>query len=53
VGFADEHLIPVVDEALGNSAYLADLGDGRALAMLADGTQDWAAATGRPLREGR
>ncbi|MFH8386817.1 rhodanese-like domain-containing protein [Kitasatospora sp. NPDC018058] len=31
--FADEHLIPLVDEGLGNSAYLVDLGDGRALAM--------------------
>jgi glyoxylase-like metal-dependent hydrolase (beta-lactamase superfamily II)/rhodanese-related sulfurtransferase len=33
VGFADDHLIPLVDEGLGNSAYLLDLGDGRALAM--------------------
>ncbi|OKJ91672.1 hydrolase [Streptomyces sp. CB02400] len=33
MGFADEHLIPLVDEGLGNSAYLLDLGDGRALAM--------------------
>jgi glyoxylase-like metal-dependent hydrolase (beta-lactamase superfamily II)/rhodanese-related sulfurtransferase len=33
VGFADDHLIPLVDEGLGNSAYLADLGDGRALAV--------------------
>ncbi|POX55364.1 MBL fold metallo-hydrolase [Streptomyces sp. Ru71] len=29
----DEHLIPLVDEGLGNSAYLVDLGDGRALAV--------------------
>lgn len=28
-----EHLISVVDEGLGNSAYLLDLGDGRALAV--------------------
>jgi glyoxylase-like metal-dependent hydrolase (beta-lactamase superfamily II)/rhodanese-related sulfurtransferase len=33
VGFAEDHLIPLVDEGLGNSAYLVDLGDGRALAM--------------------
>ncbi|MEV2255930.1 MBL fold metallo-hydrolase [Streptomyces sp. NPDC050147] len=33
MGFADDHLIPLVDEGLGNSAYLLDLGDGRALAM--------------------
>src|SRR5687767_12719321 len=29
----DELLIPIVDEGLGNSAYLVDLGDGRALAV--------------------
>jgi glyoxylase-like metal-dependent hydrolase (beta-lactamase superfamily II)/rhodanese-related sulfurtransferase len=29
----DVRLIPVVDEGLGNSAYLLDLGDGRALAI--------------------
>lgn len=29
----DEQLIPIVDEGLGNSAYLLDLGDGRALAV--------------------
>lgn len=33
MGFADDHLIPLVDEGLGNSAYLLDLGDGRALAV--------------------
>jgi glyoxylase-like metal-dependent hydrolase (beta-lactamase superfamily II)/rhodanese-related sulfurtransferase len=33
MGFAEEHLIPLVDEGLGNSAYLVDLGDGRALAV--------------------
>lgn len=27
------NLIPVVDEGLGNSTYLLDLGDGRALVM--------------------
>ncbi|GHH88596.1 MBL fold metallo-hydrolase [Streptomyces capitiformicae] len=31
--FADDHLIPLVDAGLGNSAYLVDLGDGRALAV--------------------
>lgn len=33
MGFGDEHLIPLIDEGLGNSAYLVDLGDGRALAV--------------------
>ncbi|MFF3247343.1 rhodanese-like domain-containing protein [Streptomyces sp. NPDC002870] len=33
MGFADDHLISLVDEGLGNSAYLVDLGDGRALAV--------------------
>ncbi|MEV6205190.1 MBL fold metallo-hydrolase [Streptomyces sp. NPDC051771] len=33
MGLADDHLIPLVDEGLGNSAYLLDLGDGRALAI--------------------
>jgi hydroxyacylglutathione hydrolase len=33
VGFTTEHLLPLVDEGLGNSAYLVDLGDGRALAV--------------------
>jgi len=28
-----ERLVPLVDEGLGNSAYLVDLGDGRALAV--------------------
>jgi hydroxyacylglutathione hydrolase len=30
---AGPRIVPVVDEGLGNSAYLADLGDGRALAV--------------------
>ena len=30
---AETRIVPVVDEGLGNSAYLADLGDGRALAV--------------------
>ncbi|MQA98034.1 MAG: MBL fold metallo-hydrolase [Streptosporangiales bacterium] len=33
VSFAEDHLVPLVDEGLGNSAYLVDLGDGRALAV--------------------
>ncbi|MFF6772351.1 rhodanese-like domain-containing protein [Streptomyces sp. NPDC012637] len=33
MGFADDHLVPLVDQGLGNSAYLLDLGDGRALAV--------------------
>ncbi|MEV0405019.1 MBL fold metallo-hydrolase [Actinoallomurus sp. NPDC050550] len=33
MGFAKDHLIPLVDEGLGNSAYLLDLGDGRALVV--------------------
>ncbi|ATW52426.1 MBL fold metallo-hydrolase [Streptomyces peucetius] len=33
MGFPEDHLIPLVDEGLGNSAYLVDLGDGRALAV--------------------
>jgi hydroxyacylglutathione hydrolase len=33
VGFTDDHVISLVDEGLGNSAYLVDLGDGRALAV--------------------
>ncbi|MGE7434492.1 MBL fold metallo-hydrolase [Kitasatospora sp. NPDC001175] len=33
MGFTDEHLIPLVDQGLGNSAYLVDLGNGSALAV--------------------
>lgn len=33
MGFARDHLIRLTDEGLGNSAYLVDLGDGRALAV--------------------
>ncbi|MFI2431316.1 rhodanese-like domain-containing protein [Streptomyces sp. NPDC018693] len=33
MSFTDDHLIPLVDAGLGNSAYLVDLGDGRALAV--------------------
>ena len=52
MGFADDHLTPLVDEGLGNSAYLVDLGDGRALAV--DASRDLrtlgAAAERRGLR---
>src|SRR5579859_4068283 len=44
VSYARDHLVPLVDEGLGNSAYLADLGDGRALAV--DASRDL-----RALRE--
>ena len=33
MGFGETHLIPLLDEGLGNNAYLVDLGDGRALAV--------------------
>ena len=33
MSYTRDHLIPLVDEGLGNSAYLADLSDGRALAV--------------------
>ncbi|MGH3352019.1 MAG: MBL fold metallo-hydrolase [Nocardioides sp.] len=33
MSFIDEHLVPLVDQGLGNSAYLVDLGDGRAMAV--------------------
>ncbi len=52
MSYARDQLIPLVDEGLGNSAYLADLGDGGALAM--DPSRDLralrAAATRRGLR---
>ncbi|MFI5614242.1 rhodanese-like domain-containing protein [Amycolatopsis sp. NPDC051903] len=52
MSFSTEHLIPLVDEGLGNSSYLVDLGDGRALAL--DASRDLrglhAAAAGRGLR---
>jgi hydroxyacylglutathione hydrolase len=46
VNYARDHLIPLTDDGLGNTAYLADLGDGRALAV--DASRDL-----RPLRSGR
>ncbi|MFE0802715.1 rhodanese-like domain-containing protein [Streptomyces sp. NPDC058812] len=50
MGFADDHLIPLVDEGLGNSAYLVDLGDGRALAV--DASRDLRALRAAAGRRG-
>src|SRR5260370_9473409 len=43
-------IVPVVDEGLGNSAYLVDLGDGRALAV--DVPRDLRAARAAASRHG-
>jgi rhodanese-related sulfurtransferase/glyoxylase-like metal-dependent hydrolase (beta-lactamase superfamily II) len=43
-------IVPVVDEGLGNSAYLADLGDGRALAV--DAPRDLRAVRAAAARHG-
>ncbi|MFF4585053.1 rhodanese-like domain-containing protein [Streptomyces sp. NPDC001388] len=50
MGFADDHLIPLVDEGLGNSAHLVDLGDGRALAV--DASRDLRALRAAADRRG-
>jgi hydroxyacylglutathione hydrolase len=50
VGFTDDHLIPLVDTGLGNSAYLVDLGDGRALAV--DASRDLRALRAAAGRQG-
>lgn len=50
MGFAEDHLIPQVDEGLGNSAYLVDLGDGRALAV--DASRDLRALRAAAGRRG-
>jgi hydroxyacylglutathione hydrolase len=50
VSYARDHLIPLVDEGLGNSAYLADLGDGRALAV--DASRDLRALRQAAYRRG-
>ncbi|HET9967585.1 MAG TPA: rhodanese-like domain-containing protein [Streptosporangiaceae bacterium] len=50
MSYARDHLIPLVDEGLGNSAYLADLGDGRALAV--DASRDLRALRQAVARKG-
>jgi hydroxyacylglutathione hydrolase len=50
VSYARDHLIPLVDEGLGNSAYLAGLGDGRALAV--DASRDLRALSQAASRRG-
>jgi glyoxylase-like metal-dependent hydrolase (beta-lactamase superfamily II)/rhodanese-related sulfurtransferase len=50
MGFADDQLIPLVDAGLGNSAYLVDLGDGRALAV--DASRDLRALRAAAERRG-
>jgi hydroxyacylglutathione hydrolase len=50
VSYAADHLIPLVDEGLGNSAYLADLGDGRGLAV--DASRDLRALRRAASRRG-
>jgi rhodanese-related sulfurtransferase/glyoxylase-like metal-dependent hydrolase (beta-lactamase superfamily II) len=50
VSYARDHLIPLVDEGLGNSAYLADLGGGRALAV--DASRDLRALREATLKRG-
>ncbi|NUK49136.1 MBL fold metallo-hydrolase [Streptomyces lunaelactis] len=50
MGFAGDHLTPLVDEGLGNSAYLVDLGDGRALAV--DASRDLRALRAAAARRG-
>ena len=50
MGFADDHLTPLVDQGLGNSAYLVDLGDGRALAV--DASRDLRALKAAAARRG-
>ncbi|MFJ7591299.1 rhodanese-like domain-containing protein [Streptomyces sp. NPDC097617] len=50
MSFTDDHLIPLVDQGLGNSAYLVDLGDGRALAV--DASRDLQALRAAAARRG-
>ena len=50
MSFARDYLIPLVDEGLGNSAYLADLGGGRALAV--DASRDLRALRRAAARRG-
>ena len=50
MSYARDHLVPLVDEGLGNTAYLADLGDGRALAV--DASRDLRALRRAASRRG-
>jgi glyoxylase-like metal-dependent hydrolase (beta-lactamase superfamily II)/rhodanese-related sulfurtransferase len=50
MGFTDDQPIPLVDTGLGNSAYLVDLGDGRALAV--DASRDLRALRAAAERRG-
>jgi hydroxyacylglutathione hydrolase len=50
VSYARDHLVPLVDEGLGNTAYLAGLGDGRALAV--DASRDLRALRAAAARRG-
>ncbi|MGH3201969.1 MAG: MBL fold metallo-hydrolase [Streptosporangiaceae bacterium] len=50
MSYARDHLIPLVDEGLGNSAYLAGLGGGRALAV--DASRDLRALRQAAARRG-
>ena len=50
MSYASDHLVPLVDEGLGNTAYLADLGDGRALAV--DASRDLRALRRAASRRG-
>ncbi|MFJ5723005.1 hypothetical protein [Streptomyces sp. NPDC093149] len=52
VGSVDDHLTPLVDEGLGNSAYPLDPGDGRALAMTAAGLLERAGRTDLAVLDG-
>jgi hydroxyacylglutathione hydrolase len=50
VSYARDHLVPLTDEGLGNTAYLAGLGDGRALAV--DASRDLRALRAAAARRG-
>lgn len=50
MSYACDRVIPLVDEGLGNTAYLADLGDGRALAV--DASRDLRALRRAASRRG-
>lgn len=50
MSYARDHLVPLTDEGLGNTAYLAGLGDGRALAV--DASRDLRALREAAARRG-